>query len=198
MDNLSVHIANTSLKNDAKVLVIYSSPKKNGNTKKLLDAFVSNLPATVQIKTFSAYEIGAMPCTDCGFCKQNGACQFDDLNEFYSDFEQADLIVLATPVYNFSFPSPLKAIFDRFQRYFNAQFVRNEKPPIQKKRLAVILSTCGSDDDFGLEVIEHQAKRAFTVLNIEMFGKVVVKNMDVQGIQPQEMQKAGLLAKALF
>lgn len=197
MENLSAHIANTGLKDSAKILVITSSPRENGNTAKLLNAFVSQLPKSAWIKTFSAYELNAKPCTDCGYCKQHRACIFDDLNEFLGEFENTDLIIIATPVYNFSFPSPLKAIIDRFQVYYNARFERNERPPIKKRRKAVIVATCGSDDEYGFDVIEYQLKRAFTVLNVELVGMVTAKGMDTQGINDSDILKAKELADSI-
>lgn len=38
--------------------------------------------------------------------------------------EDADAVIVATPVYNLSFPAPMKALFDRFQRYYEAHFRR--------------------------------------------------------------------------
>ena len=58
------------------------------------------------------------------------------------------------------------------------RFTRN-KNPISKKRNAVILSTC-SCDEYGFEVIKHQAKSAFTVLNVELCGFVGAKNTDLR------------------
>jgi len=198
MDDLSVHIVNTSLKSDAKILVVYSSPKQYGYTKELLDTFLEECPKTTKVEIFSAFHLNAKPCIDCGYCKQNNACTFNDLNEFYEAFEQADLIVFATPIYNFSYPSPLKAIFDRFQRYYNARFSRNEKPPIEKKRYSIILSTCGSNDEYGFEVIKHQSMSSFSVLNVELCGCINVKNTDTQCLSNTDILKAKSLANALF
>lgn len=198
MGDLSVHIARLSLKSDAKILVVYSSPKQYGYTKELLNAFLEECPKTAQVEIVSAYDLNAKPCIDCGYCKQNNACAFNDLNDFYKAFEQADLIVFATPIYNSSYPAPLKAIFDRFQRYYNARFSRNEKPPIEKKRCAVILSTCGSNDEYGFEVIKHQSKNSFTVLNIELCGYVNSKNTDNQRLSKTEILKVKSIAQTLF
>ena len=52
----------------------------------------------------------------CGWCDENVGCVFDDMDEFFADFEQADYIVITTPVYNGGVPAPLKAVVDRFQR----------------------------------------------------------------------------------
>lgn len=198
MDDLFVHIVKMNLKNNLKILVVYSSPKKDGYTKKLLDAFLEECPKTAQINFVSAFELGAKPCTDCGYCHKENACKFKDLDEFYKEFELADLIVFATPVYNFSYPAPLKAIFDRFQRYYNARFTRNEKPPISKKRYAVIISTCGSGDEYGFEVIKHQSKSAFSVLNVELCGFIGAKNTDYEKISKDDILKTKLLANSIF
>ncbi len=198
MDDLFVRTVNMNLKNDFKILVVNSSPKKDGYTQKLLDAFLEECPKTAQIKYVSAFELNAKPCNDCGYCHNNNSCKFRDLDEFYKDFEVADLIVFATPIYNFSFPAPLKSIFDRFQRYYNARFTRNEKPPISKKRNAIILSTCGSGDEYGFEVIKHQAKSAFTVLNVELCGFVGAKNTDFEEISNNDILKSKTLASLVF
>ena len=102
-----------------------------------------------------------------------------------SDFDQidhllrtCDYLVVASPVYNLSFPAPLKAIFDRTQRYFSARFVRGERPPIAKHKKAAMLLTCGADSRDGADIIRKQLKMIFTVLNTELAGEVLWKNTD--------------------
>jgi multimeric flavodoxin WrbA len=195
---LSVHIANANFKNGYRVLVLNGSPKSDSFTWQLAERFLKAARQAASIKIYNAYDIAANACVDCGYCKSNRACKFSDLNEFYSDFESFDLIVFSTPVYNLSFPAPLKAIIDRLQLYYNARFSRGEKPAIAKKRKAVIISTCGGSDDAGFKIIEKQLKAAFTVLNIELAGTVFKTCTDNEKIGEEDLQKASKLALTIF
>lgn len=62
-------------------------------------------------------------------CEYHDGCSNKDLDIFFEDFEDADYIAFFTPVYNNFFPAPIKAILDRFQRYYNARYKRGSNPP---------------------------------------------------------------------
>ena len=195
---MSAPTVNTKLDDDCKILVIFGSPKKDGNTTKLLDSFLNSCPKDTEVKEYNCFENNPKPCVDCGYCIEKQKCCFDDLNEFYEYFENADLVVFATPIYNYSFPSPMKALIDRFQRYYNARFKMNIKLSIEKYRQALILSTSGSQDDFGFKVIEYQLTRAFTVLNIDLVGTVYINNTDKKPINNTNIIEIKQLANSLF
>ena len=186
---MSAPTATTKSNSAIDALVINGSPRLNGNSSILLDEFLRSIPKETEIKTYNAFELNCKPCVDCGYCKTNIGCKFKDLNDFYRDFENCDLIFFSTPVYNYSVPAPLKAILDRMQRYYNEHFAQNKNPPINKNRRAVILSTCGSTDNFGFEVIEYQLKRIFTVTNIELLGTVFVDNLDNKEITKADKEQ---------
>ena len=98
-----------------KVLLINGSPHPNGNTaialREMESIFAENGVETELI------QIGAKPirgCIACGSCYQNGKCVFDDaVNETAPKFEQADGIVVGTPVYYASANATLVAFLDR-------------------------------------------------------------------------------------
>ena len=96
-----------------------------------------------------------------------------------------------------SVPAPLKALVDRSQRYFSKRFSLGIKPPIKKHKKAVLLLTCGSNDESGFEIIEKQLSRMFTIMNTELFGKICVAETDrIKDIAEYEKQ-AYELAKNL-
>ena len=81
-----------------------------------------------------AYHQKIAPCLGCGFCEHKEGCVNSDFDQIDHLLRTCDYLVVASPVYNLSFPAPLKAIFDRTQRYFSARFVRGERPPIAKHK----------------------------------------------------------------
>ena len=98
-----------------KVMLINGSPHPNGNTaialREMESIFAENGVETELI------QIGAKPirgCIACGSCYQNGKCVFDDaVNETAPKFEQANGIVVGTPVYYASANATLVAFLDR-------------------------------------------------------------------------------------
>ena len=155
-----------------RVLVLFCSPHGHGCTRKLLDSFLECFQENKdwEIEELNLYEMDVHPCTGCRQCAKEESCTFDDLDGFDKSLRRCDLLVVASPVYNFSYPAPLKALLDRTQRYFEARFSLGMKPPIKKHREAVLLLTMGSEDSYGVEVCTHQLERAFSVMNTDLTG----------------------------
>ncbi len=176
--------------NGIKVLALTASPRKTGYTAKLLGTMLREFPKGTDIEIVNLYELNPVPCNACGYCKAVDGCSKKDLEEFFKKFENADILVFATPVYFMGVPAPFKALIDRFQRYYEARFRRNVKTPVEKKRKAVLIVTSGSDGEVGFEVIKHQLMQAFTVLNIELKGSMLARNTDKCGVDKTDIDNA--------
>lgn len=161
-----------------KALVLFGSPKKDGFTMKMLQCFLNALPPGYDITFFSAYERKVAPCIACGLCEKEDACVYHDMDEMDRLLRTVDLLIVATPIYNLGFPSPLKAVLDRTQRYFSARFARGVKPPIEKQKESVLLLSCGADDTVGAQMMERQLKMIYTVINARLREVILWKNTD--------------------
>lgn len=161
-----------------EALIFYASPKKNGFTASVLNKVVENLSSKYNFSTIDAYKSNIKPCIDCGVCKVKDGCQFDDFDEIDFLLGRCDLIIVASPVYNLSFPSPLKAIFDRMQRYYMARFLKKVQGPMLKPKNGIMILTCGSDDLSGIDISRKQLKMIFTTINTKLVGEIVMKNTD--------------------
>ena len=117
-------------------LILFGSPKRNGNTAQLCGAFLQGLPKNNTVEIVRLFDLNPKPCNDCGYCKASDGCSKKDLDAFMQKFQEADLIVVASPVYLCSFPAPMKALFDRFQRFYCARFRRGIETPAQKSGFA--------------------------------------------------------------
>lgn len=163
--------------NKPLALVLFASPR-NGYTKKLLNAFLNGLNGSYNVKIFDCYKLSPHPCISCGICEKNDTCCFNDLDEYDMLLNKAELLVFASPVYNLSVPSPLKALIDRSQRYFSKRFSLGIKPPIKIHKKSVLLLTCGSNDERGFEIITDQLSRMFTIINTELYASVFMSQTD--------------------
>ena len=99
------------------------SPRQDGICQELINQ-VRKYFLDCEIKLYDSYKLAPSPCTDCKWCEYHDGCSNKDLDIFFEDFEDADYIAFFTPVYNNFFPAPIKAILDRFQRYYNARYKR--------------------------------------------------------------------------
>lgn len=160
------------------VCVIFGSPHKRSKTASLLAEYTAKLPKDADVTVINCYDEKVAPCIDCGACKKTGACVKKDMDSIYEAVENSDLLIFASPVYNLSFPAPMKAVLDRFQVYFNRRFSLDLRPPIAKPRKAVILLTHDSDKYGGAEHAVITLKMLCTVLNAEITDVVVKQNTD--------------------
>lgn len=183
--------------NGKSVLAIIASPRKSGYTAKLLGALLREFPKGTNIEIVNLYELNPTPCNACGYCKAVSGCSKKDLEAFFKKFENADIIIFATPIYFMGVPAPMKALIDRFQRYYEARFRRNMRTPIEKHRKAALIVTSGGDGEIGFEVIKHQLLQAFTVLNIELCGTMLARNTDKCGVDNTDIEKAQMLYRSV-
>ena len=164
--------------NKKKALVLYGSPHENGYTKKALLTVTKPLESYYTFELVDSFKENIHPCTDCRFCTNKGQCKFRDFDHIDALFRSCELIILATPVYNLSFPAPLKAIIDRTQLYFNMKTKLKINPFSQKKE-AILIATYGSQDKSCEELILKQIQPFFKLLNATVIKSVFVLGTDL-------------------
>ncbi|MDR1627916.1 MAG: flavodoxin family protein [Oscillospiraceae bacterium] len=161
--------------NHKQALALFGSPHKNGFTALVYNYFLERL-TKYDIKKINAFESNFRPCVDCKICKKSNSCAFDDMNQFDPVFRSSSLLIIASPLYNFSFPAPLKAIIDRFQRYYcEKYYLKNE---LQKKT-AVLILTCGRENnDKWIEIFKNQITVFLKSIDINLAHTICLKSTD--------------------
>lgn len=110
-----------------KILIINGSPRPNGNTAIALSEMEKVFAAEgIETETVQIGNKDVRGCIACGFCHDNGRCVFNDVvNELAPKFEEADGLVIASPVYYASANATLIACLDRL--FFSAGFDKTMK-----------------------------------------------------------------------
>ncbi|NLM83185.1 MAG: flavodoxin family protein [Clostridiales bacterium] len=171
-----------------KTLIFNGSPRKNGNTAALIQALSERLGG--EIKVVRAYDCDVRPCIDCRYCWKNRGCSIKDgMQEIYKDIDEADNIVIASPV-NFSeLTGQLLAVLSRLQTYWCAKYLRKEEPVSKPKRAGVILVRGGSGPQ-KLNAIDT-AKMILGDISATVCGVVVAENSDaVPSVQQEGVLEA--------
>ncbi len=101
-------------------IVLHGSPRKNGDSDTLAEYFLRGLQSQGKhrIAHFYANEMRIRPCQGCLKCNQRLASHCateDDMQQIYSAFIEADVVVFATPMYWGYMTAQLKAVMDRME-----------------------------------------------------------------------------------
>ena len=98
-----------------KVLLINGSPHKSGTTARALTELEAELlKEGVESEIINVGSLPLPGCIACGFCKKNGRCVMNDaVNEIAPKFEEADGLIVASPVYYASPNGTLISFLDR-------------------------------------------------------------------------------------
>ncbi|MGM9625262.1 MAG: flavodoxin family protein [Eubacteriales bacterium] len=168
-----------------KTLIINGSPKKNGDTQALIDAFVSGLSGEYRI--ISAADRIA-PCMDCRYCWKKAGCAVnDDMQAVYEYLPDCDNVVLASPVWFSSLSAPALTVASRLQRYFTASFFRKEKTPLKPKKGVLLIVGAQPGTEEGPIA---NARIILGLLNIRKEDIRVVRSMQTDRIPASEDRDA--------
>ncbi len=99
-----------------KVLILSGSPRKGGNSDLLCDEFMRGAAESGNdVEKIRVADKNVAACKGCYYCNRNeGKCVIrDDMAEILQKMIDADVIVLASPVYFYSIAAQLKAVLDR-------------------------------------------------------------------------------------
>ena len=190
-----------------RILIIKASPRKNGNTNALADAFAKHLD---NVDTVELYDLDIRGCTACRCCQTDwteAICvQEDDGDELFAKIAESDVIVLATPIYSWYCTAPLKALLDRcvyaFNKYYDdASGTHNGQrgPSLwQGKKMALIV-TCGYSPEKGADLFIEGMKRYCKHSQLEFAGSLVERHMgyDTEFMDEGKAQRAKAFAETI-
>lgn len=111
----------------AKVLLLNGSPHEKGCTARALEEVIKVLNEEgVETELIQIGKKDVPGCKGCGFCARNGKCVYEDLvNEVAPKFEEADGLVIGSPVYYASPNGTALAFLDRL--FYSASFSKRMK-----------------------------------------------------------------------
>lgn len=169
-----------------KVLILAGSPRHNGNSSTLAKEFKRGATdAGHSVEWIDVAKMNVKGCLGCNACYRNdGSCiQKDDMTEIREKMIEADVIVLASPIYFYSMTAQLKAVIDRTYPFYES---------LSGKEFYYII-TCGADS---MEYTETMlaALRGFTccIPNAKEAG--VLYGIGVN--EPGEIKNSDVYAKA--
>jgi multimeric flavodoxin WrbA len=183
-----------------KVLGIYGSPRKGGNTDRLLEeALKGAQSAGAAVSAIRPCDLRISGCIECAGCDETGQCVVeDDMQAVYLQLLEAEVIILAAPMFFYGFPAQAKALIDRCQAMWCRR--RLNKSPEGMKRYDggkgyVILAGATKGANL-FEGAKLTAKYFFDALDMSFEDGVYVKAVEERGAvekRPDALEEARLL-----
>ena len=187
-----------------RVLGITGSPRRGGNTDLLLNEVMRGAASRgAEVKTIILSQLDIAPCEHCDDCLETGRCKVeDDMQMVYDELEQADRIVLASPLHFMGVTAQAKAMIDRCQSLWARKYVLKQPPlgsePGKKKGLFV--SVGGRKVANLFEPALATVKSLFRVLDITYAGELLFPGIDEKGAiakHPDALRQAFLAGQKL-
>ncbi|HIS25865.1 MAG TPA: flavodoxin family protein [Candidatus Pullilachnospira intestinigallinarum] len=178
-----------------KIVVITGSPRKDGNSFAMTDAFIRAAEEQGHSVTrFDAAQKNVGGCHACETCYKTGkACSFDDdFNEIAPALLEADVVVFSTPVYWYSIPAQIKAVIDKMYSFCVAG------KDIAGKE-CMLIACCEEDDQSVLDGVRIPIERTAALVKWHMAGEVLVPGvLNVGDIEKTDgCRQAAALAEKL-
>jgi len=131
-----------------KVITLQGSPRKNGNTAKVLGWVEDELRSMgheVESIYLNAKDIKG--CLACGKCKEEpekiGCVQKDDAHEIFEKMANAQLAIFASPLYFWGFTAQIKALIDRTYCLYSYFHEPNHTSLLEGQRQALLVTGAG-------------------------------------------------------
>ena len=182
------------------ILILSGSPRKGGNTDLLVEAFVKSATQKLHVEVVSVRDYKVNPCLGCNVCfkaaierEKNQACldsseceqsraevkskdntcvQKDDMPLIYEKMSQADMLVIASPVYFYGLSAQLKAVIDRFHNPIRDTF--------RIKKMALLLVGAATLPEL-FDSILTQYQLCLNFFKLEDAGRVLVRGVKDKG-----------------
>jgi multimeric flavodoxin WrbA len=181
-----------------QILILKASPREKGNSSTLADRLAAGaLQTGAQVESLYLHSLDIRPCDACDLCKEPGSgCVIeDDMQPLYPKLARADAIVLASPIYWFTFSAQLKVCMDRWYAFQSSNYQE-----LQNKSFGILL-TYGDTDLYtsgGINAI-HTFESMARFLHGELVG-IVHGSLDAVGDaekQPALLEQAYRLGQQL-
>ena len=174
-----------------EILVLNGSPRPNGNTAAMVEAFAEGVREkghTVHIIPVCQKRIAG--CMACEYCHQKDSgherrcVQRDDMQEVYPLLDEAEMIALASPIYYHNFTGQLQCAVSRIYALDR---------PKKLKRAALLLSS-GSDHVYSGAIFEYQ-NSFLNYLHLEDMG--IYSAYDKENKSPEKLEELRQLGRSL-
>ena len=180
-----------------KILGLFGSPRRGGNTELLLEEALKGAEKEgAKVERLYLSDFTITPCKECHGCDDTGNCIiFDDMEKIYPKLLEADVVILASPIFFYGVTAWAKALIDRSQALWARKYLLKDSSLGKegKKRKGFFISVGATKGQKVFEGAILTVKYFFDVLNAEYAGELVFRGVEAKGDilnHPEALQQA--------
>jgi multimeric flavodoxin WrbA len=184
-----------------KILGIWGSPRRGGNSEVLLDALLKGATqAGAEVEKIELRKLKVSPCVEIYQCIKDGTCPIkDDMLDLYPKLLAADVVVLASPIFFYGVTAQAKAMIDRTQALWSSRYVLKKDFP-GGERKGVLLCTAATKGKHVFVGARLTTWYFFDAINVRYAAEMLVRQVDEKGAilkHPEILQAAEKLGERL-
>ena len=155
-----------------KMVALMGSPRKQGNTDLLVDAFFEGAKSEgAEVVKVYLNDLTIRGCQACLACHKTGKCrQKDDMIGVYDRLLEADLWVIATPVYWWGPTAQIKTAIDRWYC-----LCYGDNPGVIKGKKMVLIAACADQVRLATPYLYNMIRESISFLKMEWAGDLAVQ-----------------------
>jgi multimeric flavodoxin WrbA len=167
-----------------KIVAIYGSPRRKGNTAMLLKKAVEGArDSGAEVEEIVLRDLKISPCLEIYGCAQSGECAIkDDFQKVRDKILDAQGLMLASPVFFYTVSSHTKILMDRFQSLWVKKSWVEKTPKNQQsiKRKGLFISVGATRGKKLFDGMLLSVRYFFDVLDMELWKALLYRTLDFQ------------------
>ncbi len=168
-----------------KILAMYGSPRRRGNTSLLLKQAVEGArQAGAEVEEIVLRDLKMSPCLEIYGCKKDGRCVIqDDFQPVYDQLLACGALMLASPIFFYAVSAHTKMLMDRCQSLWVKKYWIDKVPfgqgEIKRRGLFISVGATGGKQLFDGALLS--LRYFFDVLDMEVWRTLLYRRLDLEG-----------------
>lgn len=165
-----------------KVLGIMGSPRIKGNTDLLLEETLKGAKSQgADVEKIVVDKLKIAPCKEYLGCFRDGNCVIrDDMDAIYPKLLEADIVIIASPIFFYGVTSQVKALIDRCQALWARKHILKQTLP-DGNRKGAFIAVGATKGKRLFEGVILTVKYFFEAIGVEYADELLVRSVDARG-----------------
>ena len=167
-----------------KIIAIYGSPRRKGNTARLLQRAVEGArEGGAEVEEIILRDLKMSPCLEIYGCKNAGECRLkDDFQTARDQILASQGLMLASPVFFYTVSAHTKILMDRFQSLWVKKYWIDKTPKGQptNQRKGLFISVGATKGKKLFDGILLSLKYFFDVIDMKLWKALLYRGLDFE------------------
>ena len=168
-----------------KIVAIYGSPRRKGNTATLLKRAVEGARESgAQVEEIVLRDLKLSPCMEIYGCKETGECRIsDDFQKVRDLILESQGLIIASPIFFYAVSAHTKILMDRFQSLWVKKYWLDKDPAnrIATRRKGLFISVGATKGKKLFDGTLLSMRYFFDVLDMELWRALLYRGLDFEG-----------------